>query len=126
MMQYIKFYEIFDQLETNESKINFMRYCKDMHYPFNLEINLDFLIQKFYNEISDTFAIAAIFIECFGKDLICYQVSDEIILNIIDCIEIHYIEYPIEQQAYIFEILITFEQLMYFEEIYNNDQYWIL
>lgn len=85
------FYEIFDQLDTDQSKIDFMKYCKAMEYPFHLEPQPDAMMQRFYNGYdSSVDEIAQIFVDCFGNQIICYEASKEFNRNltIIDCLEI--------------------------------------
>jgi hypothetical protein len=122
-----RFYEVFNQLETDESKLDFMRFCKNMHYPYHLEMRPNAMIQNFYkidqllidtnrrfleshldSNTCSVKEIANVFKDCFGQQIICPKETIDAygrIITIIDCMEedLNKIEYDTERIVQLLE-----------------------
>lgn len=83
-----QFFESFDQLIDDESRIIYMETFRTMNYPFHLESQPDAIIQRFYSGFMPANTIAETFINCFPIPIICREASyrERKPMTLLDCL----------------------------------------
>jgi hypothetical protein len=103
-----QFFEVFDQIKDDESRITFMKFAKQYGHNYTMESQPDRIIAYFYNNDYSPEIIANTFLECFGEIIICREQIYQRMLNIqpydainyevtlIDCMNDHMRYVPID------------------------------
>ena len=71
-----EFFDQFDQLTHNASRLEFMDNLRMQKYPYHLEAQPEAVLQRFYydQDVTPT-QIVCIFLHCFGQPIICREAS---------------------------------------------------
>lgn len=68
-----QFFEVFNQITDDESRIMFMKFAKQYGHNYAMESQPDRIIQYFYHSNYSPEIIANTFLECFGEIIVCRE-----------------------------------------------------
>lgn len=88
-----QFFEVFDQIKDDESRIAFMKFAKQYGHNYAMESQPDRIIQYFYHSNYSPEIIAETFLECFGEIIICREQIYQQAIN--RQVPYHFIDYGI-------------------------------
>lgn len=82
------FYQVFDRLPSDESRLEFMSNLYSLGYNFNIRADPHAIIQRFYQGSGPAHKIVQMFVQCFGSIIVCREASSRLnklnILTIVD------------------------------------------
>lgn len=88
-----QFFEVFDQIKDDESRIAFMKFARQYGHNYTMESQPDRIIQYFYHSDYSPSIIADTFLECFGEIIICREQIYQQAIN--RQVPYHFIDYQV-------------------------------
>lgn len=88
-----QFFEVFDQIKDDESRIAFMKFARQYGHNYIMESQPDRIIQYFYHSNYSPEIIAETFLECFGEIIICREQIYQQAIN--RQVPYHFIDYAV-------------------------------